>query len=93
MACVGSGLPLSDHITLQPTRQLIHTAAPIQGKANNTPNAKLMRRSRITYESVNPRKRGRKNLQLPEAASARFDSEEAALPPPPHDLSPKRVRT
>jgi hypothetical protein len=43
VACVGNGLPLSDHITLQPARQLIHTAAPIQGRANTPPSASRFR--------------------------------------------------
>ena len=41
-ACVGTGPP-----TLQPMRQLIHTAAAIQGRTSHTLSARPMRRERI----------------------------------------------
>jgi hypothetical protein len=47
VACVGNAPSFSDRSTLQPTRQIIHTAEAIQGRANNTPSAKAMRSARI----------------------------------------------
>ena len=37
-ACVGNSFSFSDHSTVQPTRQLTHAAAAIQGSANNNPS-------------------------------------------------------
>lgn len=39
MACVGNSSPFSDHRTLQPTRELTHTTAAIQGSANSAASA------------------------------------------------------
>jgi hypothetical protein len=47
VACVGSAFPFSDHSTFQPTRQPIHTAAAIHGRAKHTPSTKPRRSERI----------------------------------------------
>ena len=62
MACVGNSVPFSDHSTLQPTRQLTHTAAAIQGSENNTPSTRPMRSAGIATESVGRRERRCKDL-------------------------------